>query len=161
MKILIWVLAAITIVLSYQFFHYLSFEFQAGREADVGVVIIYIISFIVTVLMCVLAIIAALKSNVKLSLYTGVVFLVMAVLLLIQIIIFAVAAAGTGCKPGEILDGLVTCGADPGGLYAPLILIMLSTLALGVCLLLFWTAIKEEDEGSNDNNSKDKRQNYY
>ncbi len=161
LKILIWVFAAITIVLSYQFFHYLSFEFQDGHETDAGVVVIYIISFIVTVLMCVLAIFAAIKSSVKLSLYTGVVFLVMAVLLLIQIIVFAVAASGTGCKPGEILDGLVTCGADPGGLYAPLVLIMLSTLALGVCLLLFWTAIKEDDDGGSDNNSKDKRQNYY
>jgi hypothetical protein len=83
----------------------------------------------------------------------------MAVLLLIQIIVFAVAASGTGCNEGEILNGLVRCGADPGGLYAPLVLIMLSALALGVCLLLLWSVIKEDDD---DNEAKpDKRSNYY
>lgn len=92
-------------------------------------------------------------------LQTGIVFLVMAVLLLIQIIVFAVAASGTGCNEGEILNGLVRCGADPGGLYAPLVLIMLSALALGVCLLLLWSVIKEDDD---DNEAKpDKRSNYY
>jgi hypothetical protein len=88
LKILVIVFAVITLVrifdchssptdafalqiLSYQFFHYLSFEFQEGHETDAGVVIIYIISFIVTVVMCALAIWAAVKAKIKLALYVS------------------------------------------------------------------------------------------
>jgi hypothetical protein len=159
LKICVFVFAAITLILSYQFWHYLSFEFGTGREADAGVVIIYIISFIVTVFMCVLAIWAALRAKVKLALLVGITFLIMAVLLLIQIILFAVAASGTSC---DILENIVPCGVDPGGLYAPLVLIMLSALALGVSLLLLWSVIKEDaDEAGEQGKAKEKRQNYY
>jgi hypothetical protein len=163
LKICIFVFAAITLILSYQFFHYLSFEFAGGREADAGVVIIYIISFLITVIMCALAIWAALRSKVKLALLTGITFLVMSMLLLIQIILFAVAASGKGCGPGEVLENIIPCGVDPGGLYAPLVLIMLSSLALGISLLLFWSVIKEESGENGDQSAaaKDKRRNYY
>jgi hypothetical protein len=109
--------------------------------------------------MCVLAIWAALRAKVKLALLVGITFLIMAVLLLIQIILFAVAASGTSC---DILENIVPCGVDPGGLYAPLVLIMLSALALGVSLLLLWSVIKEDaDEAGEQGGAKEKRQNYY
>ena len=88
-------------------------------------------------------------------LHSAIMFLISAVLLLIQIIVIAVAAAG--CEEDTILEGIANCGVDPGVYYIPLVLLMLSSLALGTCLLLLWCLVREDDEEDDDKPSG----NYY
>ena len=61
------------------------------------------------------------------------------------------------CEAGSILDNVTNCDVSPGVYYIPLVLIMLSTMVLGIVLMLLWCLVREEDEDEGGN----KRGNYY
>ena len=71
-------------------------------------------------------------------------FFVLALMLLIQIIIFAIAEGG--CEEGSFTSGIANCGVSPGVYYIPLVFIMLSTLGLAISLTLLYCIVKEDDE---------------
>ena len=54
----------------------------------------FIVSFIITFAMCCLAVYSSIKVNIKLILFCGIMFIIQSLILLLQIILFAIAAKG-------------------------------------------------------------------
>eukprot|EP01108_Squamamoeba_japonica_P002134 TRINITY_DN199_c0_g1_i3.p1 TRINITY_DN199_c0_g1~~TRINITY_DN199_c0_g1_i3.p1 ORF type:complete len:165 (-),score=50.83 TRINITY_DN199_c0_g1_i3:23-517(-) len=158
LKVIVIVFAVLTGILTYQFWHYVAIELSK-TNTDGAFVLFFIVSFIITFAMCCLAVYSSIKVNIKLILFCGIMFIIQSLILLLQIILFAIAAKG--CEADSFLDELVGCGNSAGALFVPLVLITITTGVLGVALMLLWSTVKDDDGDDDDNTDKSKRGNYY